>query len=184
MAPPALSTIHLLSELCDASTQSAAAIAATASVEDHYSFLTILDWKIKHKSTSTQGIDDADTIKMMELFQLAMLVYLNRTSEDALRQATLVEQQIERAFDLISQMGHCDRHLPVFILGCEARTDHQRTEIMDLITRSESGASSRTFSYVRILLSAIWTQDDFGHIGYWDKLDYMISCCATPPLFV
>lgn len=136
--------------------------------------------------TTARADDSSDTLLIMELYQLAILVYISRASENLLNQRTCTQQQIDKAFTIFTRLGSCDRQFPVFILGCEARSDDQRAVILDLISRTEKNISSRSFNYVRMLLQAIWAQDDLadGDVNYWDKLSYVISCCRIMPTFV
>ncbi|KAF2805521.1 uncharacterized protein BDZ99DRAFT_524490 [Mytilinidion resinicola] len=185
-APPALATIELLSEVCDAVSARPPATKPAEDLNDYRSYLKILDWRIRSLPLAATVDNNADTPLIMELYQLAMLVYLNRASENSLKQATRTQQQIDKAFTIFSQLGSCDRQFPVFILGCEARRDDQRAVVLDLISRTEKNVSSRSFNYVKILMQAIWAQDDLADrdINYWDKLSYVISCCSIVPTFV
>lgn len=123
---------------------------------------------------------------LIELYQLAMLVYLNRTSDKLLNQCLRTQKHIDRAFTILANLSACDRQFPVFVFGCEARCDEQRAVVLDLMARAEEAPSSRSFHYVRVILQALWAQDDLagGGIGYWDKLSYVISCCRILPSFV
>lgn len=130
--------------------------------------------------------DYTDAPLILELYQLAMLIYLNRVSQNLLNHWTSTQKQIDKAFAMLTRIGSCDRQFPVFILGCEACSDDQRAAVLDLISRTEKNVSSRSFNYVRLLLQAIWAQDDLaeGDLNYWDKLSYVISCCKIMPTFV
>lgn len=109
--------------------------------------------------------DDADSLLTMELHQLAMLTYLNRMSKFQANQRTRMQQYLDRSFILLNRLGSCNRQFPVFILGCETRTDEQRAAVLDLISRTEKGVGSRSFKHVRLLLETIWAQDDLADGG-------------------
>jgi hypothetical protein len=131
---------------------------------------------------STSG-DSQDKL-VLELYQLAMLVYLNRANPK-LSPPSRTQQQIDRGFEIFTQLHSCPRQFPIFILGCEARSDDQRAVILDLICKTEEGVSTRSFNYCRELLQALWAQDDLasGDIDYLDKLSYVICCCKIVPTF-
>lgn len=135
---------------------------------------------------SAAADEGSETAAVLELYQLALLVYLHRLSGKALDEPVKTQQRVDKAFNLFSQMDSCQRQFPVFILGCEARTDEQRAVILNLIARTEKSVSSRSFLYVRLLLQAIWTQDDLAdkELHYWDKLSSIISCASILPTFV
>ena len=156
----------------------------TTSVEmsqDHREYLKILDWRIRNTPK-------ADAIG--EAFELATLIYLNRTSRPLLDDQPLrTQQRIDKAFAVLSQLNSCERQFPVFVLGCEARTDNQRAIVLDLISRTEGNVASRSFNHVKLLLEALWAQDDLvdghhGDISYWNKLSSTMSRCVNPPCFV
>jgi hypothetical protein len=167
--------LGLLSEVCEM-TNSAEKVPAD-DVEAYTSFLKILAFRIRN-------IFPYDPI--MELFQSAMLVYLTRVSVSPLVPTRETEQRIQSAFATFSQIGACDVQFPLFILACEAQTDSERLTVLDLISRTEKQASSRSLYLVKKLIQAIWTQDDLADtkIRYADKLTGVISCCAILPTFV
>ena len=180
--PQSLVLIDLLSNVCDAVSQ------PLPQTDDHKTFLKILDWRIRTTTiASTPHDTNPDTPLLLELYQLALLVYLNRANPK-LHPPHRTQQHIDRAFKLFRQVRACDRQFPVFILGCEARSDEQRAAVLDLIERTEGDVSSRSFNYVKILLQAVWAQDDLagagGEIGYLQKISYVISCCRILPTFV
>lgn len=161
-------------------------MACDEHIHDHKRYLKILDWRIRSMTVEAIVDDGTDVPLILELYQLAMLIYLNRASGNLLSQWNYRQKQIDKAFTILAQLGFCDRQFPVFILGCEARSDHQRAVILDLISRSEKSVSSRSFNYVRLLLQALWAQDDLADadVNYWDKLSHVISCCKILPTFV
>ncbi|KAK4151562.1 fungal-specific transcription factor domain-containing protein [Chaetomidium leptoderma] len=190
-ASPPLALIELLSEVCDAVNSAHLPSMTSAEQDDYKSFLKILDWRIRSIELPATADGNADASLGMELYRLAMLVYLSRASDSTTNlrnQSTRrTQQHIDQAFAILARLGSCDRQFPVFILGCEARSDDQRAVVLDLISRTEKGHSSRSLNLVRLLLQAIWAQDELGIKGdmnYWDKLSYIISCCKILPAFV
>lgn len=148
--------------------------------------MKILEWRIRSILLAPDAHDNSETASVLELYRLAMLVYLNRASGNLLNQATMIQKQTEKAFAIISALNSCDRQFPVFIMGCEARCDNHRAAVLDLINRTENNFSSRSFIHVKLLLQAIWAQDDLSeeNINYWDKLSYVITACSILPTFV
>jgi hypothetical protein len=182
-----LALIELLSEVCDAVSARLPLMTSPDDIDDYKTYIKILDWRIRSlPPVATADDTNPDAPLIMELYQLSMLVYLNRASENQLNQWARTQQQIDKAFSILGQLGSCTKQFPVFILGCEARSDEQRAVVLDLISRTEKDVSSRSFNYVRLLLQAIWAQDDLavGDINYWDKLSYVISCAKILPTFV
>lgn len=126
---------------------------------------------------------------MDEVFELAVLVYLNRILGPLLDDQPLrTQQRIDKAFAVLSKLSSCERQFPVFILGCEARTDKQRAIVLDLIFQTEVNAASRSFKHIKLLLEVIWAQDDLvdgqhGDLSYWNKLSSTMSRFGYPPCF-
>ncbi|PLB49745.1 hypothetical protein P170DRAFT_456280 [Aspergillus steynii IBT 23096] len=182
-------TIQLLSNVCDAVAARPPPTAPAEKLSEYLSFVNILEWRVRAMPISTperNGVQRLESAKMTELFQLSMLVYLNKATGNVSEPAIALQQHISRAFKLFSDLAACDRQFPLFVLGCEAETDEERRIVLDLITRTEKSASSRSLFLVTRLIQAIWVQDDLadGELNYMDKLSAMISCCTIMPTFV
>ncbi|KAL2854589.1 hypothetical protein BJX68DRAFT_30323 [Aspergillus pseudodeflectus] len=123
----------------------------------------------------------------LELFQLSILVYLNRMTNSALEPNLTTQARITRAFTIFTTLKSCPRQLPLFIIGCEARTDEERCIILELIDRTEAAASSRSTFIVKALTKAVWVQDDLAgerELDYREKMDAIVSVCSLLPTFV
>ncbi|PYH46710.1 uncharacterized protein BP01DRAFT_381142 [Aspergillus saccharolyticus JOP 1030-1] len=183
-------TLTLLSDICDAiSTLSPEMMPPTDDDrDDHHTFLKTLVFRIRTISSAEippPGHSRRRT--MTALFQCAMLVYLHRAaSMDLLELAAETERRLHNAFATLAQLDACERQFPLFILGCEARSDHERSIVLDLITRTQEHAASRSLYLVRRMIEAIWIQDDLakGPVNYTEKLSAVLSCCAILPTFV
>ena len=182
-----LNTIQLLSKVCDA----ASAIPRLATMSAHEradfkGFLRLLDWRIQNTPIARHSEDATEMTAVVELHRLAMLVYLSRASGDLLGQGTKGQQHLDKAFAIFSRLRACERQFPVFILGSEARTDHERAIVLDLMSRTEKKNSSRSLTHAKILVQAMWAQNDLtdGEIDYWAKLTAIISCCSIVPSLV
>ncbi|SPO01863.1 uncharacterized protein DNG_04536 [Cephalotrichum gorgonifer] len=186
MQSSALATLGLLSDICDAVLTGPQSTAPVREEDEHGAFLKILDWRIKRMPVPTATEVDPDASLTAELYRLAMLVYLNWASGDALNQASKTKKHVKQAFAIIPQLASCPRQLPVFIFGCEAHPEDQRAAVLDLIARTERRVSSRSFNYTRLLSQVVWVQDDIAgrDLNYWDKVSYVISCCTIMPAFV
>ncbi|KAK4177824.1 fungal-specific transcription factor domain-containing protein [Triangularia setosa] len=186
--------VRLLSQVCDAvSARPAPPVTGkktTENIEDYKNFLQILDWRIRSLTFSTPetvaSSQGEDTLLTLELYQLALLIYLNRASNNIINQSFRTEKHVAQAFSILSKLRSCNRQFPVFILGCEARNDECRAIILDLIAQTEKGESSRSFNHVKLLLQAVWAQDDLadGEVDYCEKVSCVISCCRIAPSFV
>ncbi|KAK4167853.1 fungal-specific transcription factor domain-containing protein [Cladorrhinum sp. PSN259] len=215
LVSPKMALLELLSEVCDA--VSASRQNRFPDNHEYNNALLILDWRIRtlnlfpNNSSNKMEIDETEQESNLitELYQLSTLIYLARSSENLLSSTTTskpskngninnrtkVQDYINKGFSLLAEVKSCPRQFPIFILGAEAHSDQHRVLILDVISRTEKEAESRSFNHVRLLLQAIWAQYDLGagggpamqgtgQWGYWDKMSYMISCCSVLPTFV
>lgn len=183
--PSSLEMINSLADLCDAAPTALCGLSPTKR-EELKRYMEILHWKIRNSLTSTTSGVPTTTSLFFELFKLALLVYLSRVTGNQLKQSANVQTHVDRAFEILAQLETCERQLPIFIMGCEACSDAQRAIILDVIARTENAVSSRSMNHVRLLLQALWAQDDLseGKHYYWEKVSYVISCCTMMPSFV
>ncbi|KAI1758517.1 fungal-specific transcription factor domain-containing protein [Hypoxylon sp. FL1150] len=185
-APSTFAILRLLSEVCDTVSTRPPDIASIDEYKGYKGFLQVLDWRIRNVPVPAAAGNGSEPASVVELYQLALLVYLHRLSGKVLDEPVRTQQRVDKAFAIFPQMESCERQFPVFVLGCEARTDEQRAVILDLIARTEKNVSSRSFLYVRLMLQAVWAQDDLAdrELQYWDKLSSIISCASILPTFV
>ncbi|KAK0717549.1 fungal-specific transcription factor domain-containing protein [Lasiosphaeria miniovina] len=186
---PAFALLQLLSEVVDAVATPQPPPDGTEqraeTTDDHGTYLAILDWRIRnvqlahpeaHYTTTTQRQQQIN----LELFQLAMLIYLARMPEHPrphsknnnhtnpnTKQRLRTQEDIDRAFTLLAQSSACAQQFPIFMLGSEARRDEQRAAVLDVIARTEhSGTASRDFLVCK-MLEAVWAQDDLAEASGW-----------------
>ncbi|KAL3471255.1 fungal-specific transcription factor domain-containing protein [Aspergillus californicus] len=140
--------------------------------------------KLLKKSKALFITDSKNPI--LEIFHLAILIYLNRATNHAIEPASKTHLRIERAFSLLPTMAACERQFPLFVLACEARTDQERCTILDLLARTGKAVSSRSVALLTRLIEAVWVQDDLatGWLDYGEKLRAIIGRCPNLPTFV
>ncbi|KAK2018708.1 hypothetical protein LZ32DRAFT_521276 [Colletotrichum eremochloae] len=112
-----------------------------------------------------------------EVFRISALVYLSRSTDQNLLRPSELHLLVDRGLDLMENMAICERPLPLLILGCEARTDIERLRILDLVSNTESSTPRREFDSMRMLLQALWTQNDLDSESDVE-LDYMETLSA------
>ena len=189
---PIFPMLDLLSQVCDAAVVSRSAIAPgiSGAMDDYRGFLEILDWRIRtlplQKFPDDHGSDGSATL-VMQLYQLAILLFLNRSFEGLLHQPIRMQNYIDKAFAILPQLSFCKPQFPIYIIGCEALTDEQRAVVLDVISRTEKMSCSRPLAFCRRILQAIWAQDDLANgvnLGYRSKLTAVMSRCPIVPCFV
>ncbi|PQE17483.1 zinc-finger transcription factor protein [Rutstroemia sp. NJR-2017a WRK4] len=187
LQPPILSILNLLSQVCDVVSSSSIQLGKRGKLHEFKSFLEVLDWRIRSLPIPNITDDDDDPTLVIKLYQLAILVYLNRISEGLIDQPIRMQQQIDQAFAILPRLRFCKQQFPIFVIGCESREDEQRANVLDLISRTEQMSSSRCFNHCRGLLQAVWAQDDLAesnNVSYRGKLTSVISNCVILPTFV
>lgn len=123
------------------------------------------------------GTTSPDFSTVIELFQLAALVYLRRASAGIFPVNPFHGQWVDRAFTLIAELPTCQWPFPLFVLGCEAHTDEQRLTILDCIARIEGSLRFRNLEPVKRIIQAVWVQNDLFDRGldYVHKLGVILS---------
>lgn len=182
-------TLQLLSDVCHAVATRPPPAAPAEQLNKHHTNIQTLAWRIQNIDISAHREKAANSIecaRTAELFQQSMLVYLTRVTGNLLEPVHTTDQRVHQALLTFSQLDICERQFPLFIFGCEARTDDERCVVLELIDRTEKSASSRSLFLVKRLIMSTWVQDDLagGDLGYMDKLSAMISCCTIMPTFV
>ena len=182
--------LSLLSQVCDTVASGAIPSETSGNVGDIKNFLEVLDWRIR--SLPIREVPDDkdhvsdDTTLVMQLYQLAVLLFLNRSFEAVIDQPMRTQQHVDKAFAILPRLSSCKQQFPIHVIGCEARTDEQRAVVLDVISRTQM-SSSRSLKYCKRILQSVWAQDDLANgtnIGYGDKLTAVISHCLIIPSFV
>ena len=151
---------------------------------------TILEWKIRSIPVSEEDPLPGEMIteesKTLELFKLALLVYLERVSGSSPGQSEQMRSRLNRAFAIFSKIKTCQRHFPLVIIGCEATTDHDRIVVLDLISRTEKDSYVRSLQNMKAIIQSLWAQDDLseGGLGYKDKIKTVLSSSEILPSFI
>jgi hypothetical protein len=176
--------LKLMSELCDAvPTKPLLKTMNREELDAYTNRIRILDWRIRSIPIPSPT---EQTSARVRIYQLAMLIYLNRVTENMLNQASKIQEYIDDAFTLLDELDSCKPHFPMYVIGWEARTDEQRTTVLQLLERNKRDPSSRSLFHVEALVQAGWAQDDLSdtELNYWDKVTTLVSVCSTMPSFV
>lgn len=139
---------------------------------------TILERPGRCGNTSTER--NIGATDMMELYQMAAMIYLARVSESVSGEPRNMQPLLDEAFAVLCRARTCDLQLPLLILGYEARADEQRIMILDLVRRTEKNKYGRSLDCLRKGLEALWIQEDLVADQdfvpkYMDRLSAIIS---------
>ncbi|KAF1954602.1 hypothetical protein CC80DRAFT_475863 [Byssothecium circinans] len=176
-----------LSEICDmVPAKPCLEKMETWELDEYMNRVRILDWRIRSIHVPTVEERGSYIGAIAYLYQLSMLIYLNRVTRNVLNQDTKMQEYIGKAFTLLAGIDSCERHFPLYIIGWEARTDEQRAIVLALLEKTKKKASSRPLFLVEVMVQAVWAQDDLAEkeLDYWDKVTALINCCSVLPSFV
>ncbi|KAF7562897.1 hypothetical protein G7046_g1234 [Stylonectria norvegica] len=133
----------------------------------------------------TWASPDNNLLLSIELYQVSTLIYLIRASGGP---TSKLKALVERAFAAPVQYHSCHHFFPLFVLGCEAKTEEQRSLILALIERTERDSLMRSMKGVRDGIEGIWVQQDLHAdedlvINYDTMLSGVISANSTLPSY-
>ncbi|KAI0972052.1 fungal-specific transcription factor domain-containing protein [Xylaria arbuscula] len=184
LPPPVCPMLSLLSQICDVVDRVPEELEGEDGLENLKKYLQILDWRVRTLAVPKVKDENSDAanrlVLLLQLFQLAMLLFLNRSFENLTGQSLRMQQYVSRAFGIIPALQHCKQHFPIYVTGCEARTDEQRIAVLNLISRTEKVDSPRSYDALKKILAAMWVQDDLAgesSTSYREKLSTMMSHC-------
>ena len=124
---------------------------------------------------------------LLDLFRLAALVYLERTSKNFSGQSAKIEAWTDAAFEIIAHLRVCKHKFPLFVFGCEANSDARRILILDAISETEKKQKhALNMQSLHQLVQSVWNQDDLQadrRIDYNEKLNTVFSAFETVPSF-
>lgn len=181
-----LSILEILREVCDAVAVVPRLPVMTVDERgDYIRYLEVLDWRLRTIDTDHPS-QPADLRDMVKLYRLAVLICLHRGTEDILGFTAMTERYLDEAFETFASLDTCERQFPLFILGAEARTEEERAVVLALMSRTETRRSSRQLTYVRVLVNAVWTQEDLSSkpLNYREKITAVINTYSTIPSLV
>ncbi|KAI0127358.1 fungal-specific transcription factor domain-containing protein [Xylariales sp. AK1849] len=149
-----------------------------------------LESRILNVSTDVGTTDEHEHMdasrEIVELYKLAALIYLERVSKNFSGRSDKIDSYVERAFEILGKSPIWNLPLPLFLFGCEARTDERRWVIMEIIEQTAKSPSSRSLEGVRRMVQAVWVQDDLetnNELDYVTKLDAVVTSNAIIPTF-
>ncbi|KAK1950769.1 hypothetical protein LY78DRAFT_732358, partial [Colletotrichum sublineola] len=191
LPPPVFCMLNLLSQVCDTVSGSDISLEASGNVDDYKGFLEVLYWRIRSLPIPKVPDDndyasDGETL-VLQLYQLAILLFFTRSFEGMIGQPVRTQQYIDRSFAILPRLQSCKQQFPIHVIGCEARTDHQRSVVLDLISRTQKLGLSRSLSYCKRILQTVWAQEDLAdgnNISFLDRLTSVMSHCVIVPSYV
>jgi hypothetical protein len=146
-----------------------------------YDFETLEEFPTK--DIDNISIQETTNKSILELYRLGGLLYLNRISDNFSGQSSDIDIWTDKAFLLLERLNSINQPFPLFIFGCEAKSERKRGIILDLIWRSEEIPFARSLKQVSEMIQLVWVQDDLseGTLDYRHKLDAIFSSMDVIP---
>jgi hypothetical protein len=138
-------------------------VANSRLTQSERKLFTVLDGKlraIQQDACSVEEPERAHASDVAELFRLAALIYLHRMYERLSGNSEPVPCFAEDAFDILARLRTCERAFPLFIVGCEARTDARRALVLEVISDTEVDTRTRSYACIRWYVKLFWNLDD------------------------
>jgi hypothetical protein len=129
----------------------------------------------------------ASKLPQIELYRIAALIYLQRTSVNFSGQSEQLDICTTSGFELLKSFSLFQWSFPLFILALEARTDERRILCLRLFDQASHHLYHRHIPIIRCLVERSWIQDDLKpgeHLDYLRKLNLVMSVSTIIPCFV
>ena len=133
-------------------------------------------------NSSPTQIKDASATA--ELYRLASLLYLQRVvpaTGDEVRRAAYLQQ----LFAALGTVRVATSPWPVFITACEARTDEERVQILEVLERMDEVRNIGNVRVMRSIIETIWKQQDLRDSDKSEAMQWWrcIECSVPAPWF-
>jgi hypothetical protein len=148
-------------------------------------YLADLEMRLTSLSTAS-NLEPSGKNCYIELYRLAALIYLERASNNFSGQSAKIDRWTQAALDFFDEKQALKHVFPLFIVGCEARSDEQRIIVLDALDRTIRRTRSRSMELLHTILQSAWNQDDLGggaNLDYITRMDAVLSSCPKVPSF-
>ncbi|KAF2470637.1 uncharacterized protein BDR25DRAFT_286748 [Lindgomyces ingoldianus] len=124
--------------------------------------------------------------KIAELYRLAGLIYLHRAGRKTITVKHILQGLVEEAFTVLQALETCERSFPLFIVGCEARSDRRRAIVLGILKATQIQFAESNVLRVRAFIERFWAQDDLDpnqDIDYSSRVTAVLSRTDCLPVF-
>lgn len=121
----------------------------------------------------------------MQLYKLSALITLERQSTNFSGQSKELDSWVKTAFQLMQQLPELEQPFPLFIVGCEARSDEDRSVVLELMARTKLMEKSANLQFLAHIMKSVWVQDDLAEeiIDYGLKQRSIFGAMNMVPSF-
>lgn len=85
----------------------------------------------------------------------------------------------------MQQLPELEQPFPLFIVGCEARSDEDRSVVLELMARTKLMEKSANLQFLAHIMKSVWVQDDLAEeiIDYGLKQRSIFGAMNMVPSF-
>ncbi|KAF7550723.1 hypothetical protein G7Z17_g5513 [Cylindrodendrum hubeiense] len=122
--------------------------------------------------------------QVSRLFQLAVLIYLDRVVRGSPVSSPLSRDAAKEAFEILRDLGVCERPFPMFMLSLQAEEESDRVMMLKALQSSKSKRALSNLTLTEEMVQRVWSQEDL-HGG--EQVDALLTINAifgaykTPP---
>ncbi|KAH7136401.1 fungal-specific transcription factor domain-containing protein [Dactylonectria macrodidyma] len=113
------------------------------------------DIEVKHETGSNNHYTPVS-----RLFQLAVLIYLDRVVRASPISSPVSQAAAHEAFDILQDVRVCERPFPMFMLSLQAEEECDRLLVLDALRNSKSKRALGDSKMAEQMIQRIWSQQD------------------------
>lgn len=125
-------------------------------------------------------------LTIARMYQLAVLIYLDRVVRGSLADSRLSRTSAEEALGLLSNLGLCERPFIMIMLALQAESDSDRLLVLSALKNAITERPLSNLASTEQIIRRIWAQQDLYGSGQADALKMLntiISSNDIPPSF-
>ncbi|KAL6875812.1 fungal-specific transcription factor domain-containing protein [Trichoderma longibrachiatum] len=161
--------------------------------ESHLKQIRSLEIRLKYLQQRQSSLFPLDTTPqestqettVAELYRLATTIYLLRMAKREPDSAKSVLQAVDKAYETLNRLEHCERPWPLFVIALEARSEEHRGIMLRVLGKSVERRPLGAMALVARMVPDAWTQLDLREGGVDPSMLYgmIISRHRVPPCF-
>ncbi|KAI9154808.1 Beauvericin cluster-specific repressor BEA4 [Paramyrothecium foliicola] len=136
--------------------------------------------------TPTSAIASPIDRSVEGLLRLASLIYLERRWHNTPEQTEELTGWVDQGFLELGTLEVCPWPFILLIFACEARSDHQRRVLLDVIVRTEEMEPMNNLDQIKAMIRFAWVQEDLGSWtgSYHQMMRLIVSTSETLPILL
>ncbi|KAL6859453.1 fungal-specific transcription factor domain-containing protein [Trichoderma novae-zelandiae] len=125
-------------------------------------------------------------LTIARMYQLAVLIYLDRVVRGSLSDSRLSRRSAEEALGLLGELGLCERPFIMIMLALQTENDSDRLQVLSTLKNAIHERPLSNLASTEQIIRRIWAQHDLYGSGQADALKILntvVSSSEIPPSF-